>query len=413
MSAEFETFTLSNGLRIIYQITAGPAAHCGFFVHAGSRDERENENGLAHYLEHCMFKGTQNRKAFHILNRLDAVGGEINAYTTKEETVIHASCLHEHLERALELLTDITFHSTFPEKEIAKEKLIIIDEIHAYLDSPSEQIFDDFETLLFQNHAIGRNILGTADDLKQFKQQHLIEFQQRYYHPENMVLSIVGQLPLDKVKKLVEKHLSSIPWTSFSEQREPFQNYVPQQLHVEKDTYQAHLLMGNTAYSYHNDQRRAMILLNNILGGPAMNSRLNLNISERYGFAYNLESTYVPYSDTGYFNVYLGTEANYLDKSISLIFKELKKLRETPLGTRQLHMAKKQLIGQIALGQESGASQMMALGKSLLAFDQVDTLEVIYQDIEKITAKQLQDMANEVFNEDQFSTLTFLPREQE
>jgi predicted Zn-dependent peptidase len=409
MSEEFETFTLSNGLRVIYARMKGPASHCGIFIKAGSRNEQADETGLAHYLEHCMFKGTKKRKAYHVLNRLDAVGGEINAYTSKEETVIHASVLNEHLERSIELLSDITFESVFPEKEITKEKLIIIDEIHSYLDSPGEQIFDDFEELIYPNHPLGTNILGTAENLRSFKQQHLIAFRDRYYNPENMVLSVVGDITLNRVKKLAEKHLGHITRVGSPSEALPFEGYTSVHRTIEKDTYQAHLLLGGEAYSYHRDERRAMILLNNILGGPALNSRLNLNISEKYGFAYNLESSYVPYSDTGYFNIYLGTEAKYLDKSIQLIHRELKKLRETKLGSRQLHMAKKQLIGQIALAQESGTGQMMALGKSLLAFNQVDTLPVIYRDIEAITAEQLLEIANSVYRKENLSSLVFLP----
>lgn len=409
MTNEFETFTLANGLRVIFQYMPGPAAHCGFLINAGSRDELENENGLAHYLEHCMFKGSKKRKAFHILNRLDAVGGEINAYTTKEDTVIHASFLNEHFERALELLTDITFHATYPQREITKEKLIIIDEIHSYLDSPSEQIFDDFEDQLFINHPIGRNILGTSENLKRFKRDDLLRFHNRFYHPENMVLSVVGNLSFSKVKKLVEKYTAEIPQQSPEINRQPYTGYQPTHHVIEKDVFQAHYMMGNQTYSDNDEERRSMILLNNILGGPAMNSRLNLNISEKYGFAYNLESSYVPFCDTGYFSVYLGTEEKSLKKAKSLIFKELEKLKNKKLGTRQLHMAKKQLIGQIALSQENGASQMIALGKSLLAFDKVDTLDVIYAEIESITAEQLLHIANQAFETDQMSSLTFLP----
>lgn len=404
---EFSIFTLKNGLQVIHQELNGPASHCGFLINVGSRDEQDAEHGMVHFIEHCIFKGSRKRKAYHILSRLDAVGGEINAYTTKEDTMIHASFLNTHFERALELLTDITFFPSFPDKEISKEKLIVIDEIKAYLDSPGEQIFDDFEDLLFQGHPIGHNILGTSEQLKKFKSNHLKAFHSKYYHPQNIVFSVVGNIPLKTVKRLCEKYLSELPLLGEIPKRKVFKLYAPQNTVKERDVNQAHLLMGNMAYSMNDEERRPMILLNNILGGPAMNSRLNLNISEKYGFAYNLESNYVPYTDTGYFSVYLGTEANYLKKAKSLIFKELNKLKDAKLGQRQLHMAKQQLIGQIALSQENGASQMNALAKSLLTYNRVDTLEHIYKEIESITAEQLLEIANKIFDFDCFSSLSY------
>tara|TARA_Y100000782_G_C10185376_1_gene266191 strand:+ start:1751 stop:2977 length:1227 start_codon:yes stop_codon:yes gene_type:complete len=407
---EFEIFTLSNGIRVIHQEVDSPASHCGFTINAGSRDEAENEHGLAHFLEHSIFKGTQKRKAFHILNRIDAVGGELNAFTSKEDTVIHASFLPHHYERAIELLADITFHSVFPPKEIKKEKDIIIDEISSYNDSPGEQIFDDFEDQIYKGHPLGRSILGTRANLQQLGQPDLIHFMQKHYVTENVVFSSVGKIKTSQLKRLLEKHLAPIPSRSHNEQREVFSGYKPENVIIEKDVYQAHLMLGNVAYSYPDERRRAMILLNNILGGPAMNSRLNLNISEKYGFAYNLESNYASYSDTGVFNIYLGTEKNALPKATELIHKELKKLRDTKLGTRQLASAKEQFKGQLALSQESGASLMIALGKSLLAFDKVDTLEEIYTFIDNITAEEILEIANEVFDPHQLSSLTFLPR---
>lgn len=407
---EFDIFTLQNGIRVIHKEVNSPASHCGFIINAGSRDEDEHEHGLAHFLEHCIFKGTNKRKAFHILNRIDAVGGELNAYTSKEDTVIYASFLPHHYERAIELLADITFRSTFPEREIQKEREIISDEISSYLDSPSEQIFDDFEDQLYANHNLGRSILGTRDNLYRLGQKNLSHFLKKHYVTENLVFSSTGNISTQKLQKILEKHTEDIEYGSYQNKRKPFNDYHIAQCIQEKEIFQAHLMLGNTAYSHADSRRRALILLNNILGGPAMNSRLNLNISEKYGFAYNLESNYTAYSDTGIFSVYLGTDKNSLPRATELIQKELEKLRNQKLGIRQLSSAKEQLKGQIALSQESGSSLMMALGKSLLSFDQVDDLETIYKDIDQITAEELQDIANEIFDPSQLSSLTFLPR---
>ena len=407
---EFDIFTLKNGVRVIHKEINSPASHCGFIINAGSRDEEDSEHGLAHFLEHCIFKGTQKRKAFHILNRIDAVGGELNAYTSKEDTVIYASFLAHHYERAIELLTDITFRSTFPEKEIQKEREIISDEISSYLDSPADQIFDDFEDQIFTNHRLGRPILGTTESLYELGEPELTRFLHKHYVTENLVFSSAGNISTTKLKSLLEKHLEEIPSGSYQSKRKPFDHYHLEQRIQQKEVYQAHLMLGNTAYSYPDSRRRSMVLLNNILGGPAMNSRLNLNISEKYGFAYNLESNYSSYSDTGIVSIYLGTDSKSLSRATELIYKELEKLRTNKLGVRQLSSAKEQLKGQIALSQESGSSLMMALGKSLLSFNQVDDLETIYRDIDQITAGELLEIANEIFDPAQLSSLTFLPR---
>lgn len=406
---EFHQFTLNNGLRVIHQQTSGPASHCGFIVNSGTRDEKGHQFGIAHFIEHCLFKGTQKRKAFHILSRLDAVGGEINAYTSKENTVLHASFLDKHYDRAIELLSDIIINSTFPEREIVKEKLIIIDEIYSYLDSPSEQIFDDFEDIIYANHSLGHNILGTSEQLKKYKKEHLLDFYKEHYVVSNMVFASVGNIAPKKLEKLLNKYTEQIPNHTHHSDRKEFKDYSVQHVVQEKEAHQAHYLLGNLSFSYKDVRRRPMILLNNILGGPAMNSRLNLNISEKYGFAYNLESNYTTYCDTGYFNIYLGTERKSLERAKGLILKEMKKLCDKKLGTTQLHMAKQQILGQIALGQESGSSQMLALGKSLLSFDKVDTLEEIYEQIESITAEQLIEIANLVFDQEKLSSLTYLP----
>lgn len=410
---EFEEFTLSNGLRVIHQETNSYASHCGLIINVGSRDELDHEQGIAHFLEHTLFKGTKKRKAYHILNRIDAVGGELNAYTSKEETVVHCSFQNHHYERAIELVADIVFQSTFPEKEVEKEKAIIIDEINAYQDSPGEQIFDDYEELIYANHPLGRLILGKEEDIERYTAKDIKAFKDRTYGVNKMVFSSVGNITAKKLQQQLEKHFGQIDIPVTQDQRRIFNSYVPCDEVVKRDIFQAHMIYGNVSYSYQSPNRRAMILLNNILGGPAMNSRLNLNISEKYGYAYNLESNYTTYTDTGWFGVYLGTDSKYLNKSLKLIQKELTKLKDVKLGKSQFKQAQEQLIGQLVLSQESGVSQMIALGKSLLAFNKVDTLAETKSKIEKITAEQLQEVANDNFNFDQMSTLVFSPSKAE
>lgn len=405
---EFEQYTLPNGIRLIHQQRAGvEVAHCGLMINAGSRDEKESEQGLAHFIEHSLFKGTTNRKAYHVLSRLDKVGGELNAYTSKEETVIYASFVSEHFERAVELIADVAFHSTYPEKELAKERDVIIDEINSYLDSPSEQIFDDFEEMIFGNHPIGRNILGTVETVKSLQQDDILRFVNSRYRTDEMVLASVGNIPFKKVKKFADRHLSEFRNSGAEFSREPFQNYQPQHREIDRSTHQAHYILGAPAYSFIHPYKRGLVLLNNYLGGPGMNSRLNLNIREKHGIAYNIESNYQPYTDTGVFSIYLGTDSSALPRSKRLLKSELKKLREKKLGTAQLHQAKQQLIGHIALAQESGATLMLALGKSALLYDHVDTTEEVFQQIEAITASNILEIANDLFDEKMLSSLTY------
>lgn len=402
--AEFE---LPNGLRTVFQYLDSPVAHCSLVINAGSRDEAENEQGMAHFIEHNLFKGTTKRKAYHILSRLDDVGGELNAYTTKEETVIHTSFLKIHLGRAMELMADILLYSTFPEKELKKEKDVIRDEIHAYLDSPGDSIFDDFEDLLYAQHPMGRNILGTEESLDRFNREMIINFINRNYHPSQMVLSIAGDFTQAKAKKLALKYFAKLQSKTPITPRLVVNGYTPQYREEQKDTMQSHAIIGGRAYSYHHPHYTGFVLLNNLLGGPAMNNRLNLNIRERYGFAYNIESFYTPYSDTGTFGIYIGTHKGSMQKSIQLILKELKKLRTEKLGVAQLSKAKTQLIGQIALAQENNLALNIALGKSLLNYNRIDTLEDLHKKIAEITPELLVTMAEEIFTEENLSTLIY------
>jgi predicted Zn-dependent peptidase len=404
-------FTLPNGLRVVFQPVRNEVAHVGITVLAGSRFEQEHEEGLAHFLEHSIFKGTTRRKAFHVLSRLDSVGGELNAYTAKEEICLYASFSKRYLNRTLDILADIVFNSVFPEKEIQKEKEVIVDEINSYLDTPSDMIFDEFEQLIFPNHALGRNILGTQETVHSFTRQHLVDYVGRYFAPSNMVLSIVGQFSEKRIKDLVNHYFASYTSQGAAPEIDAFTNYNPVQVEKNKSNYQSHGLIGGLAYPYNAKERKGMVLLNNILGGPALNSRLSLSVREKYGYSYSIESNYTPYADTGFFSIYFGTDKRNVQNTLRIIHKELRKLREEKLGTVQLSRAKEQLKGHLALAGESNSGLMLALGKSVLIFDQVDTTKEIYKGIDALTASDLRDIANQVFDEKVLSYLIYNQRE--
>lgn len=402
-----EIIHFPNGLRLVYLHKDTVVGHFGVNVLAGSRYEQAHEEGLAHFIEHSIFKGTEKRRAFHILSRLDAVGGELNAYTAKEEIVIYASFTNAYLQRAVELISDITFHSTFPEKELEKEKEVVLDELNSYLDSPGDRIFDDFEAHLFKGHPLGGNILGTEESVRSFTKQHLQDYISRFFTLRNMVVSYVGSEPLKKVKYLVEKYFSN---ENSSEMMYSLESFNPNPVFRIKESlgnYQTHAIVGGLAPGYHEISRRGMTLLTNILGGPALNSRLTLSIREKHGYSYSVEANYTPYVDTGFWTIYLGTDSKYLDKSLRLVQKELKLLREKKLSVVQLNRAKEQLKGQIALSLEGNTGLMLGLGKSLLLFDQIDTISDIYKEIDAITAEDLLTIANEFFQESNQSELIF------
>ena len=324
-------YTLPNGLRIIHEPTLSKVAYCGFAIDAGTRDEAENEQGMAHFVEHLIFKGTEKRKAWHILNRMENVGGDLNAYTNKEETVVYAAFLKEHLERALELLGDIVFHSTFPQHEIEKETEVIIDEIQSYEDTPSELIFDDFEDMIFRNHPLGRNILGKPELLRSFRTEDVLSFTRRFYQPGNMVFFVQGQYDFRRIIRLVEKYLLDIPDVRVENRRTPPPLYVPEHLTVPRDTHQAHVMIGSRGYNAYDDKRTALYLLNNVLGGPGMNSKLNVSLRERRGLVYNVESNLTSYTDTGAFCIYFGTDVDDMDTCLKLTYKELKRMRDVKM----------------------------------------------------------------------------------
>ncbi len=404
---KYQRYTLKNGIRLIHKPITQGVAHCALMVNTGSRDESEEEQGLAHFIEHTIFKGTRKRKSFHILSRMENVGGEINAFTTKEEICIYASFLPQYYGRALELFSDIVLHSTFPQKEIEKEKEVVIDEINSYRDNPSEEIFDEIEDLVFKGHPLGRNILGTEELVRNFTKADILKFANANIHTDEAVICSVGNFDFNKFIALCERYFGNIPSHLRQKKRQEVSSYIPVEKVETKGQYQAHCIIANQAYSFQDKKRTPLVLLNNILGGPGLNTRLNMGIREKYGFCYNIESSYTPFSDTGILSIYLGTDFSYLNRTIQLTHKELKRLREKPLGSLQLQRGKQQLIGQIAIGQESNVNELLSIGKSILAYDKVDTVEEIYKEIEAVNAQDIQNIAQEIFSKNHLSTLIY------
>jgi predicted Zn-dependent peptidase len=401
------TFELPNGIRCIYQSRPSNIVHVGLMINAGSRDETKEKEGLAHFIEHALFKGTRKRKAFHVLNRLEAVGTELNAYTTKEETCIYASGLKQDFARSLELICDITFNSVFPEKELKKEKDVINEEIQSYLDNPIEMIFDDFESNLFSGHSLGGNILGTSKTVNNFNRDDIFKFQDKFYLTSQMVISVVGGISPRRIQNLVGKYFSSIPQKTGSINRVKPHQIKPFNLVKNKKTNQAHIIIGNKAYNNNNSHKKGLALLSNILGGPTMNNRLSMNLREKNGMAYHTESHYISYTDSGLIMIYIGADSTNVKKSIQLVKKELQKLREQKIGSMQLAMAKKQIKGQIALAQENGSNVMLSLGKSFLFNNRVDTIVEVFDAIDKISAIELMEIANEIFDPNDLSQLIY------
>ena len=404
---QYNIHTLSNGLRIIHEPSSSKVAYCGFAIDAGTRDEGENEQGMAHFVEHLIFKGTRKRKAWHILNRMENVGGDLNAYTNKEETVIYSAFLTEHFGRALELLADIVFHSTFPQNEIEKETEVIIDEIQSYEDTPSELIFDDFEDMIFRNHPLGRNILGRPDLLKKFRSEDAMAFTSRFYQPSNMVFFVLGDFNFQKIVRQVEKLLVDLPLVTVENQRTIPPLYVPEQLVVHKETHQAHVMIGSRGYNAYDDKRTALYLLNNILGGPGMNSRLNVSLRERRGLVYTVESNLTSYTDTGAFCIYFGTDPEDVDTCLKLTYKELKRMRDVKMTSSQLMAAKKQLIGQIGVASDNNENNALGMAKTFLHYNKYESSESVFRRIEALTAEGLLEVANEMFAEEYLSTLIY------
>ncbi len=405
---EYQKLQLNNGIRLIHSQVPNLIAHVGLIMNTGSRDEENQEHGLAHLVEHLMFKGTAKRKAYHIISRLEDVGGEINAYTTKEETCVYASFMKQDYTRALELLQDISFHSTFPERELKREKDVIIDEINSYFDNPGELIFDDFEDQVFRNHPFGRNILGTAVSLNNTERGKVMEFVRRNYCTYEMVLCSVGNISFKRLSNLAEKFFGGIPAKSRVTGRKKTGIYTPSHQTITKPILQGHCILGNVAYDLNNDKRIGLHLLNNIIGGPGLNSRLNLTLRERNGYSYHTESHYSPYSDTGIISIYFSGDKTKIERSKKTVLREFEKLRSNKLGTLQLTRAKRQLLGQIAISAENHETQMLSSAKSYLVYNRVDSLEEIGRKIERVSAEDILEIANEIFHPDRLSSLTYI-----
>lgn len=404
---QYNIATLPNGIRLLHRRKAGEIAHLVLVVGTGSRDELESQNGMAHFIEHTVFKGTQSRKPYHILSCLDNVGGDLNAFTTKEETCLQASFLNTYYKRAMDLLSDIAFQATFPEHELEKEKEVVLDEINSYLDMPSEEIYDVFEDTVFKGHPLGRNILGTNESVKGFTRDDVLEFRAGNYATDNMVLATIGDISFTDFEKLALHFFGSRDAHLVPGHRESYKRYQPSVVTMERRNHLSHCMIGGLAPDFSHPRKRTMVLLNNILGGPAMNSRLSLNIREKYGFAYTIESQYNAYSDVGLFSVYMGVDPDSLEKAIGLVYKELNKLCTQKLGTMQLHHAKQQLIGQLALGRESGMSELLAITRSMLMHEPIESIPEIIHTIDVITAEDLMVEANEVFDKNRLTTLIF------
>ena len=405
----FKTGILKNGLRWIHQEVRSPTGHIGLIIQAGSRDESPEEEGLAHFIEHLLFKGTKKRKAFHIISRIEDVGGELNAYTGKEETTLYASFLREHYERSMELIFDIVQNATFPDREIPKEKEVILDEIDSYRDSPSELIFDEFDSLLYPDHPLGRNILGSEKSVKSFSKEQVINFVKRNYTPERAVLSSVGGINHSEFERLADRHASN--WKGKMDIHSRTTPFVSKSKikHVKKEIHQSHIIIGGEGISIHDKDYTAIVLLNNLLGGPSMNSRLNLNIRERHGIAYQIESFINSYNDSGIWGIYAGTDLETIDRCHRLIIKELTLLRDKKMGILQFSKAKTQLLGQMALAQESNVNMMTSLGKSLLVYNRVDTFKEIVTKVDALKISQIQELAQQIFSSHEMSELRYVP----
>ena len=394
MTIKQRIFTLENGLQCAFQAQRSSVAHVVVAVRAGARDELDHQQGLAHFLEHNLFKGTSKRKAYHILSRLDDVGGELNAYTTKEETIIHASFLKTDFRRAQELLYDVLANSTFPEKELEKEKEVIKDEISSYKDAPGESIFDDFEDHIFRGDPLGRNILGTPESVDGLSRADILEFQSRTYTADRIKLAVVGPFGSERVERTVAELFAGFQFAHSNWENTFKGEGQPGRVVENLAQFQDHYMMGWRTCGIHGHDRRSLSLLNNILGGPAMNSRLGLNIREKHGIAYNIESYLNLYSDVGMMGIYLGCDPQQTEKAAALVAREVAKLRETKLGTLQMSKAKKQFLGQMAMSEDNGLNSAVGAARALLHFGRVNDFETVASKIQAITAQQLQDVAN-------------------
>lgn len=395
------TYTLTNGLRIIHSDAPTEISRCGIAVNCGSRDEYPDEAGMAHFVEHMLFKGTKKRKAHQIAARMESVGGDLNAYTTKEETFYYATFLGEYFSRAVELLADMLLHSTFEPQHIEREREVIIDEIHSYEDLPSEQIYDDFENLLFNEHELGHYILGDPATLKQFTHDKIQRFMQRQYQPTQMVFFSTGRTPFAKVVKWVERYFSVVPFMQEVKKRNiPSLPFRPRSEQVRKNTTQSHVMMGVPVFSMHHPQRYALFLLNNLFGGDSLNSRLNASLREKHGLVYQVDSSVTLYSDTGLFAVYFAVDPQQRERCIRLVGKEIGRLLEKELTARQLALAKRQWKGQLGIAAEQIENSTLAMAKRYLHTNSVLSLEELFAHVDTITTNEIYSVAHDLLGVD-------------
>ncbi len=407
----YNTLTLPNGLRIIHLPSASPVVYCGYQIQAGSRNELPGEEGLAHFCEHVTFKGTARRRAWHILNNLESVGGDLQAYTTKESTVYYAAILHEHVARAVDLLSDMVFHSVYPQAEIDKEVEVICDEIESYNDSPTELIYDEFENLLFKGHPLGHSILGNASQVRRFTTADALRFTQQHYRPSNAIFFAYGDISFTKLVRLLQKAQDTIApdQEASTPQAQPI---IPEGsatgVHiVDKHTHQSHVMIGARAYDVHDPRRMPLYLLNNILGGPGMNAKLNLALREHHGLVYTVESNLTAYSDLGYWSIYFGCDAHDVQRCRNLVRKVLQQFVVHPLTPTQLRAAKKQIKGQIGVACDNRENFALDFGKSYLHDGWQKSIPHLYEQIDAITSQQIQDVARELFSDDHLVTLIY------
>lgn len=408
---EHEIHTLPNGIRIIHnRVVTTKIVHCGIMLDIGSRDESTTNQGIAHFWEHMAFKGTRKRKAFHILNRLESLGGELNAFTDKEKILFYASLRDDYFERAVELLTDITFDSIFPEAQIERERQVILEEMSMYLDDPEDSLQDEFDGVVFKDHPLGMNILGTERSIRSFKRKDFRAFVKEHLDTRRIVFSSVGNIPMEHVIRLAEKYLGAIPASTSKKKRKQFSGYQPREVTLSRPVNQARCAIGRASYAFTHEKRSPFYMLTTILGGPGMNSRLNMALREKHGFVYSIGAQYVPFTDTGLFVITFGTEPSQLKKGITLVKQELKKLRDEPLGVKQLASSKEQILGQIAMAEENNLNFMIMMARNLLDQGRVTSLEEIFERVKNTSALKLQELANEMFKEDRLSYLIMEPK---
>ena len=395
---EFETYILPNGIKGIHRRVKSSITQCALVVNAGTRDERKDEFGLAHFAEHAFFKGTSHRKAYQVNCRLENLGGELNAYTTKEDTTIHATTLRGDFSKAVELIADVAFNSTFPERELDKEREVIVDEINTYKDSPADMIFDMFDDMIFAGSELGHNILGTKAALARYSTEHIKRFIQRTHTTDQMVFSSIGNLSVGAVQRVAMRYLAGQAATKRDFQRTAPAAVEPFEKCINKHTHQSHCIVGARAYDINAEKRLPLSLLINFLGGPSANSRLNILLREKNGLSYNIEAGYTPYNDCGAVAIYFSCDHHNTDHCRELIHSELQALRSAPLTARQLSLTKRQFLAQMAISMENNEGYMLGAGKSYLVHDEIDTLEEVYKKVSAVTAEQIMEVAEEIFS---------------